>query len=201
MRRAGMTGKVCLWHWRGPASMARRGGIPCHLRRPALVRGASPGRDVCHRTGNERRESVLGFPCMAAVWYGRCRLHDQQFRRVKLGSSRRQAVPRARACGKHSSARDRDRDPACNQRIHTLETPQRQLRLGLRGPGGRRGGWRRRTSLRSWLAPSCGYLIHVERAHRYHYLAGTGDHPPEPLKDLRGAALVSCAGNLSDIFR
>jgi hypothetical protein len=30
--------------------MARRLGIPCHLRKPAQVRVGGPGRDVCHRT-------------------------------------------------------------------------------------------------------------------------------------------------------
>ena len=34
----------------GPASMARRRGLSCQLKRPAQVRGTSPGRDACHRT-------------------------------------------------------------------------------------------------------------------------------------------------------
>ena len=40
-------------HPRGPTSMARRLGIPCHSRRPAQVRAGGPGRDVCHRTAGQ----------------------------------------------------------------------------------------------------------------------------------------------------
>jgi len=36
----------------GPTSMARRRSPSCHLKRPAQVKDALPGRDACHRTAS-----------------------------------------------------------------------------------------------------------------------------------------------------